>query len=534
MVGGPRLGLATRFALLIALVLAVAFALSAFFNIAERDRLLREDLRGEGRLIGRFVALVSPEAILAHDFETLNDYAREISAHDDFVYGVLLDERGVPLTAHLDADKPLVARVLNQLGDRQTAQLLEALERDPEVIPLSFPIHHAGRTLGSVELGLSTARLEHERREAWRSQLGRSGVLILLLALGIGAVFRGAVLARVNRLMEGVHRVRAGVLDQPVRVTSRDELGELTRTFNETTLTLAEQRERLTNVNADLERAVAERTGQLNRELEERRRAEETLRRSIAHNRELLEAGSEAYIDLDADGSINYFNGAAEALFDTPRDQAVGGELWSVLPALLHPCRGRFEVARAKGEPSRFEVYIPDLAKWLEIHAHPGEEGMWAFFRDVTVAKQAVATAAESEERLHTLLEASPDLILFKDANGRWLEASPAALRLFGLERVNYKGLTAAELSELAAPEMGEVLTAMAAGDRHVWAEGRTVRGEERFTAADGSSHSFEVTQVPLFFDSGAPRGLVVLARDISERKRLERALAKADPSAVE
>ena len=514
--GRPRLGLGTRFALLIAALLTAAFIASALFSITEQNRLLREDLLENGRLLGRFVALVSPEAILAHDFETLNDYAREINDHQDIVYGVLLDERGEPLTAHLDPAKPLVARALESADRNNTRALLNQLKHDPELIAMNFAIRHGGRTLGSLELGLDTARLAAEERAAWRDHLLRSGVLVALLAVGIGVIFRGAVLSKVNRLMEGVERVREGVLDRPVAVTSRDELGELTQVFNQMIVSLAEHREMLTNINSDLERRVADRTADLDRELGERRRAEAKLERTVAHTTELLEASSEAYLDLDPQWRINYVNRAAEQLFEVERRAVIDQEVWQALPALEGVCRDAFEKARNDGEQLRSERYIAPLGKWLEVRAYPGEGGMWTFFKEITAAKLADAALAENEERLRALLTASPDPILFKDAHGRWAEANPAALEVFGLEGTNYRGLTDSEVAELAPLEMRDILHARAAKDRRAWNEGGVVREEERFSDARGLPRAFDTIKVPLFFDSGAPKGLVVLAREIS------------------
>ena len=525
---GPRLGLGGRFALLTALVLAVAFTLSALFSINERNQLLREDLLEEGRLLGRFVALVSPEAILAHDFETLNDYAREISDHADMVYGVLLDDRGEPLTSHLDRSKPLVARALREVGEERTGELLTRLQGYPEVIPMAFPVRHAGRTLGAVELGLDTGRLDTALRTAWRDHLLRSGVLVILLAIGIALAFRAAVLRKVHRLMEGVERVRDGTLDQPVTITSRDELGDLTQVFNLMIVALAEQRELLTNINAELEQRVTQRTTELDRELSERRHTEEALSRTLRHNTELLENSSEAYIDLDPEWRIHYFNHAAEQLFEQPRERVANGRLWEALPTLAPLCRGRFESALRAREPISFETYSAPLGKWLEVRGYPGEGGMWAFFKEITAAKQARAALAESEERVRSLLDASPDIIQFKDAHGRWVEANPAALALFGLEGRDYKGLTDLELVERVGPEMGETLLSCREGDRRAWEEGRVLREETTIHGADGRRHTFDVVKVPLFFDSGAPKGLVVLARDISERKRMEHALEQS------
>lgn len=46
----------------------------------------------------------------------------------------------------------------------------------------------------------------------------------------------------------------------------------------------------------------------------------------------------------------------------------------------------------------------------------------------------------ESEERLRTLINATPDIICLKDGDGKWLEANQADLELFHLTNVDYRG----------------------------------------------------------------------------------------------
>ena len=53
----------------------------------------------------------------------------------------------------------------------------------------------------------------------------------------------------------------------------------------------------------------------------------------------------------------------------------------------------------------------------------------------------------ESEARLKMLIQASPDVICFKDGEGRWLEANQADLALFHLDGVDYKGQRDSELA---------------------------------------------------------------------------------------
>jgi PAS domain S-box-containing protein len=127
----------------------------------------------------------------------------------------------------------------------------------------------------------------------------------------------------------------------------------------------------------------------------------------------------------------------------------------------------------------------------------------------------------QSEKHLRTLLEASPDdPAQLKDASGRWLEANRATIDLFGLQGVDYRGKTDAELARVEGAEQS--LLGCAATDEAAWRLRGRSRVEEVVRTRDGTFRTFDVIKVPLFDADGGRNVLVILARDITERKRVE------------
>lgn len=131
-------------------------------------------------------------------------------------------------------------------------------------------------------------------------------------------------------------------------------------------------------------------------------------------------------------------------------------------------------------------------------------------------------------ERLRTLIDATPDIICFKDGAGRWLEANRADLELFALTGVDYRGHTDSELAEFTAPLYREAFLACEASDEMAWRAGRISRGEETIPTVEGETKVYDVIKVPLFHEDGSRKGLVVLGRDVTERKRAEAALERS------
>ncbi|MBS4056690.1 MAG: tetratricopeptide repeat protein [Bacteroidales bacterium] len=147
----------------------------------------------------------------------------------------------------------------------------------------------------------------------------------------------------------------------------------------------------------------------------------------------------------------------------------------------------------------------------------------------------SLANTALSEQKnlLLTLINSTPDIICFKDGNGRWLEANHADIELFRLTGVDYRYKTDAELA-VYTPFFKEAMETCLITDEITWQKRTVSRGDEVIPQPDGPSRVFDVIKVPVFNEQGERDGLIVLGRDITERKKTEEALGKALTKAEE
>lgn len=147
--------------------------------------------------------------------------------------------------------------------------------------------------------------------------------------------------------------------------------------------------------------------------------------------------------------------------------------------------------------------------------------------REIAERRRVEEALRESSERLRTLIDTMPDLVCFKDGEGRWLEANRAMLDVFQLDRVDYQGKTDVELADALEVEgdislYREALLTCQETDRQAWTSQQLSRAEERIPQPDGTMRIYDVIKVPLFDVGGERRGLVILGRDITERKQAE------------
>lgn len=140
--------------------------------------------------------------------------------------------------------------------------------------------------------------------------------------------------------------------------------------------------------------------------------------------------------------------------------------------------------------------------------------------RDITQRKQAEQALLDKNEQMLSLINATPDIICFKDGQGRWLLANDADLRLFQLEGVDYVGKTDAQLAEYSE-FYREAFLACEETDEIAWGNKIPSQGPEKIPQPDGGVKTYDIIKVPLFHADGRRKGLVVIGHDISEDLRV-------------
>ncbi|MGV3466515.1 MAG: PAS domain S-box protein [Heyndrickxia sp.] len=130
----------------------------------------------------------------------------------------------------------------------------------------------------------------------------------------------------------------------------------------------------------------------------------------------------------------------------------------------------------------------------------------------------------QEERKLSTLINSMVDYVIFKDGEGRWIQANQFCLKLFQLEHIHYKGKTNIELAEFS-PSYKKTLLHNMTIDELTWKKGIHFRNEEKIPLPNGESKTFETIKVPLFNPDGSRKALVVIGRDITERLTAEQKL---------
>ena len=339
-----RLGLGSKFTLTVLAILACTMAANTLYFLRTSAKFHEQQLIERGRALGRLISLISPEAILGFDFLLLNDYTRELSAQPDVVYGVLVDPKGAAISSYVNREDPFVQKRAATGTADDVRGLVRALDDEPEIIKLDFPIIHNEVLLGRFLVGLSRESLQSEFRGQLLIQVVVLALLVFFLSIAIHAVFRMNVLSPIRKLIAASTQVGRGQY-AAVEVKSTDEFGVLANAFN----AMAEE---VKHEQAKLHRQAHydPLTGLPNRMM-----ALERINAEISRAKRSGKRFAVLFIDLDNFKNVNDSLG-----------HAVGDELLVATGARLHASlRTADSVARLGGD--EFLVLLPEFEDEMQV-----------------------------------------------------------------------------------------------------------------------------------------------------------------------
>jgi diguanylate cyclase (GGDEF)-like protein/PAS domain S-box-containing protein len=125
-----------------------------------------------------------------------------------------------------------------------------------------------------------------------------------------------------------------------------------------------------------------------------------------------------------------------------------------------------------------------------------------------------------AQRQLKSTLNALPDLVWLKDADGVYLSCNPMFERFFGASEADIIGKTDYDFVDR------ELADSFREHDHMAMAAGKPSINEEWLSFADdGSRRLFETIKTPMLDDDGKPIGVLGIARDITKRAQAEQAL---------
>ena len=264
-------------------------------------------------------------------------------------------------------------------------------------------------------------------------------------------------------------------------------------------------------------------------DITERERAEAALKESEEHHRLLIESAEDYAIFMaDPGGHILSWNEGAERVFGYSEEGIVG----ETVSLLFTPDDRRMDAAeeelgraetKGRAESERWYLRKDGSRFWGSGSVRPVRDdtgslrGFSKVVRDRTAHKHTQEALRESEERYRAVVEQSAEGLYLVDGDSRRiLETNPALQNMLGYTAAELRGM---ELHEIVAHAREDV----EANVERTLREGTRFIRERKYLRKDGSVVEVEIAASAI--DYGGKKGICAAVRDITERKRAERAL---------
>lgn len=375
------------------------------------------------------------------------------------------------------------------------------------VIPFSFTIVKQVNKMISEEEAIHPAinedylKLHKEFTPKLIEQMVPYAFYILIMAFMLSIFFMRKMLFSIKQLQKGSKAIKDGNLDINLEITSEDELGEVTRAFNEMTSSL-------------------------------KKKTSELQQKDIYVN---------AMLDplwvVDDNNNIIDINNAFTRLFGHEREGVIGASIYDFFDeknALI--MRQELENKRDKGLSSIYEisiltkegVQIPVLISGSPIYSGDKIVGKIGIFKDFREQKELRNQLQQSRDYIETIMDSIQDEIIVVDREYRIVKANKIAAKNKDVPVIgrlcyqvfhNYDRPCWAEGYECPA--------------QNVFITGRSHRSTRQHVDEMGKSKYSEVVASPIIDTSGNVLHAIELIRDITERKQHEDEIFKKNRELV-
>jgi PAS domain S-box-containing protein len=272
------------------------------------------------------------------------------------------------------------------------------------------------------------------------------------------------------------------------------------------------------------------------RDITERKQLGEELEKSAQNLRILLESLGDMLIITDLELNITNVNEAAVRALGYNNQKELEGV--SVTTPVAERDRQRITIYMGKalaeenkGGGIEYAIVSKD-GKELDVEANiemlhdsTGETiGLIITARDITERKRAQEAVHASEEKLRTTIESIDDGVTMFDTFGNITDVNEAGVRMLGYTSKE-EIIGRPVIDNIAAKDQGNVAVEMA----QAVSEGRAMsRLEYTLVTVDGRGLGVESSSAALHDSQGNLTGFVSVARDITQRKKIDEELAES------
>lgn len=330
-----RLKLIFSFFILV-LVIITVFTIFSYFRTLDA---MQNEIQKRGIDVTKTFTQMAATYIFEMDYITILDNANELVESSDIQSITVMDTSGKVWISTNNSQKNSVSfdSFYEDIINNKELTYRKNWKDDQWVLEFVSPIIALGKVAYLLNVEISMKNLENQLAESTREIFILSFVVITLAVL-LGIALSKLLTAPIKQLVKGTNEISHGNLDYRIKVPSQDEIGELAQSFNLMTDNLQKElserkhaEDRLRKHRDHLEELVENRTAEIKKafsnlqvEISERKLAEETLRegeRRLRRQNETLMvlARHKALYDGDLNAALREFTEASARTLEVER-----------------------------------------------------------------------------------------------------------------------------------------------------------------------------------------------------------------------
>jgi PAS domain S-box-containing protein len=268
------------------------------------------------------------------------------------------------------------------------------------------------------------------------------------------------------------------------------------------------------------------------RDISERKLADDALRTSEERNRIILDSAMDGFWRVNQQGRLLEVNEAYCHMSGYSKQELLAMSIADLEvnetaddadahnQKIMEQGEDRFVAQHRRKDGTVFDVEVS--AKFI-----PVDDGLIVGFqRDITEQKRAEESLWNERAFLRSLIDATSDLIYFKDRNSIYLGCNKASEVFTGLSEQEQIGRSDFDFFDK------EIAEHIVKKDLKVLEGGVTIRVEEWVTSSTAGRFLLDTVKAPIYGKEGQPIGLVGISRDVTERMHAEMELLQAKTAA--
>lgn len=239
------------------LLTTTSFVLS-IVTVQIMNNYILDEIIKRGESVGKSIAASAGYNLLSKDLLGLDNLVfKAKSTNNDMLYVAIVDA-DMKMVVHSAAamigeTRPVDrGRLFRESADGTIVKELQAASG--HIFEISCPIVFMKKPLGSVVIGMNKSILLAAQHKISSIILLVFGIIVILGTFA-SSLLASFLIRPIRELSAGVEELKNGTTRDPLRVYSQDELGRLTRNFNEMSAMIADQQGKLSQYACDLEEA---------------------------------------------------------------------------------------------------------------------------------------------------------------------------------------------------------------------------------------------------------------------------------------